>query len=117
MLRIALIILALISPTATIGESFQERSDWGRFFTDESVNGTIVVIDERAKAFGYKTSRAPKLNIGRYVGWVEWSEGPVFFSLNIDLQKDEDHPRRVEIARTILHYQRRPSRSNAPELA
>ena len=41
MLRIALIILALISPTATIGEFFQERSDWGRFFTDEGVNGTL----------------------------------------------------------------------------
>jgi beta-lactamase class D len=39
---------------------------------------------------------------GWYVGWVEHSDGAVFFALNIDIVKDEDIPKRIEISRAIL---------------
>ena len=47
-----------------------------------------------------------KLDEGRHgwwVGWVEWSAGPVFFALNIDTpNRWEDLYKREAIARDIL---------------
>jgi beta-lactamase class D len=41
--------------------------------------------------------------IGRWVGWVEWPSGPVFFSLNIDTPRRlEDLPKREAITRAVL---------------
>jgi len=41
--------------------------------------------------------------IGWWVGWVEWPQGPVFFALNIDTPKKTlDLPNRELIAREIL---------------
>ena len=40
---------------------------------------------------------------GWWVGWVEWSAGPVFFALNIDTpNRWEDLYKREAIARDIL---------------
>lgn len=59
MVRIILTFLILIAPVASFSETFHERSDWGHFFSDEGVEGTIVVIDERENAFWvYKEARA-----------------------------------------------------------
>ena len=51
MIRVALTLLILLVPVVTFGETFQERPDWGHFFSDEDVDGTIVVMDERDNAF------------------------------------------------------------------
>ena len=51
MIRIALAFLIFIAPATIFGEAFQERTDWGHFFADESVDGTIVVIDERSNSY------------------------------------------------------------------
>lgn len=41
--------------------------------------------------------------VGWWVGWVEWPEGPVFFALNIEMPRGgEDAPKREAIAREIL---------------
>lgn len=54
----------------------------------------------RAKT-GWAT--APDPDIGWWVGWIEWPDGPVFFALNIDMPNgDEDVPKRKQIAREIL---------------
>ena len=44
-----------------------------------------------------------KPEIGWWVGWVEWADGPVFFALNIDMPNGgDDTPKREAIAREIL---------------
>jgi beta-lactamase class D len=44
-----------------------------------------------------------KPQIGWWVGWVEWPDGPVFFALNIDMPRAaEDTPKREGIARAVL---------------
>jgi beta-lactamase class D len=54
----------------------------------------------RAKT-GWTT--APEPDLGWWVGWVEWPDGPVFFALNIDMPRGgEDIPLRTSIARTVL---------------
>jgi len=54
----------------------------------------------RAKT-GWTT--APEPDIGWWVGWVEWPEGPVFFALNIDMPGGgEDLSRRTGIVRAVL---------------
>ncbi len=41
--------------------------------------------------------------IGRWVGWVEWPTGPVFFALNIDTPRRlRDLPKREAITREVL---------------
>ena len=41
--------------------------------------------------------------IGRWVGWVEWPSGPVFFALNIDTPgRLDDLPKREAITRGVL---------------
>ncbi len=41
--------------------------------------------------------------IARWVGWVEWPGGPVFFSINIDTPgRVDDLPKREAIARAVL---------------
>jgi len=48
-------------------------------------------------------STAPEPDIGWWVGWVEWPEGPVFFALNIDMPEGrKDTPKRKSIAREVL---------------
>lgn len=51
MIRIVLAFLILFTPVAAFAETFQERTDWGHFFSDEGVEGTIVVVDERSNTF------------------------------------------------------------------
>ena len=54
----------------------------------------------RAKT-GWQTRVQPQ--VGWWVGWVEWPEGPVFFAINIEMPNDaEDLPKREGIARDVL---------------
>lgn len=54
----------------------------------------------RAKT-GWAT--APEPDIGWWVGWVEWPDGPVFFALNIDMPAaSDDTPKRKLITREVL---------------
>lgn len=54
----------------------------------------------RAKT-GWQARVQPQ--VGWWVGWVEWPEGPVFFAINIDMPRGaEDLPKREGIAREVL---------------
>jgi len=54
----------------------------------------------RAKT-GWQARVEPQ--VGWWVGWVEWPDGPVFFALNIDMpNRADDIPKRESIARNIL---------------
>jgi len=54
----------------------------------------------RAKT-GWQARVEPQ--VGWWVGWVEWPEGPVFFALNIDMPNGaKDLPKREGIARAVL---------------
>jgi beta-lactamase class D len=54
----------------------------------------------RAKT-GWQARVQPQ--VGWWVGWVEWPEGPVFFAINIDMPRGaEDLPKREGIARQAL---------------
>ena len=59
-----------------------------------------------AEAEEYWILRAKTGNFGRYgwyVGWVEHPEGAVFFALNIDINSNEDPPKRISIVKDVLH--------------
>lgn len=44
-----------------------------------------------------------KPQVGWWVGWVEWPDGPVFFALNIEIARGaDDLPQRDGIAREVL---------------
>jgi beta-lactamase class D len=50
-MRINVITLLLLSSSISASaQTWQERPEWGKFFTDAGVSGTIVVVDERAGA-------------------------------------------------------------------
>ena len=54
----------------------------------------------RAKT-GWQARVEPQ--VGWWVGWVEWPEGPVFFALNIDMPNGaKDLPKRERIAWAVL---------------
>lgn len=54
-------LLILIVSTVCFSEDFEERPDWKHFFTDQAVEGTIVIIDERAGGnWTYNAARALK---------------------------------------------------------
>jgi beta-lactamase class D len=54
----------------------------------------------RAKT-GWQARLEPQ--VGWWVGWVEWPQGPVFFALNIDMPNaGADLPKREAIARAVL---------------
>ena len=53
----------------------------------------------RAKTGSYSNRNE---RYGWYIGWVEHPEGAVFFALNIDITKDEDTPKRIEISKAVL---------------
>jgi beta-lactamase class D len=54
----------------------------------------------RAKT-GWQARVQPQ--VGWWVGWVEWPEGPVFFAVNIDMPRGaEDLAKREGIAREVL---------------
>ena len=54
----------------------------------------------RAKT-GWQARVQPQ--VGWWVGWVEWPEGPVFFAINIEMPKGaEDLAKREGIAREVL---------------
>ena len=79
-------ILILISTTASFAEDFQERADWGHFFTEQGVNGTIVVIDERAgDNRAYDKARAQK----RYSPASTFKIPHALFALDAGVVKDE----------------------------
>lgn len=53
----------------------------------------------RAKTGTYNTKNE---KYGWYTGWVEHPDGAVFFALNIDIYKNEDIPKRIEISKAVL---------------
>jgi beta-lactamase class D len=86
MICIALAFFILVAPVVTFGETFIERSEWGHFFTDEGVNGTIVVIDERKNAFGvYEKERAQT----RYSPASTFKIPHALFALDAGIIRDE----------------------------
>lgn len=73
------------------------------FRTDHQrlVKDVMVVEAGRDWILRAKTGWSGK--IGRWVGWVEWPSGPVFFALNIDTPRRlEDLPKREAITRAVL---------------
>ncbi len=61
-----------------------------------------IMIVEAQKYWILRAKTGTYLKYGWYVGWVEHPDGAVFFALNIDINKDEDVPKRIEISRAIL---------------
>ncbi|MEZ5559063.1 MAG: class D beta-lactamase [Pseudomonadales bacterium] len=54
----------------------------------------------RAKS-GWSSSVEPE--VGWWVGWIEWPEGPVFFALNMEMRNGaSDLPQREGVARQVL---------------
>lgn len=48
--RILILFFVLHLSATASAQAWQARSDWARFFADAGVKGTIVILDERAKA-------------------------------------------------------------------
>ncbi|MBN2418224.1 MAG: class D beta-lactamase [Deltaproteobacteria bacterium] len=81
-----IVILFLITSTITFAEDFQERPDWKHFFTDQGVDGTIVVVDERVNGhWVYKKDRAQR----RYSPASTFKIPHTLFALDAGVVKDE----------------------------
>ncbi|MFN7571538.1 MAG: class D beta-lactamase [Betaproteobacteria bacterium] len=62
-----------------------------------------VMIVEAGRDWILRAKTGWSGKIGRWVGWVEWPAGPVFFALNIDTpRRVEDLPKRETITRAVL---------------
>ena len=62
-----------------------------------------VMIVEAGRSWILRAKTGWSGKIGRWVGWVEWTNGPVFFALNIDTPRRlEDLPKREAITRAAL---------------
>ena len=62
-----------------------------------------VMIVEAGRDWILRAKTGWSGKIGRWVGWVEWPSGPVFFALKIDTpQRLEDLPKREAITRAVL---------------
>lgn len=62
-----------------------------------------VMVAEAGRNWILRAKTGWSGKIGRWVGWVEWPSGPVFFALNIDTPRRlEDLPKREPIARAVL---------------
>lgn len=69
------------------------------------VKDVMIVAAGRRWILRSKTGWQARLepNVGWWVGWVEWPEGPVFFALNIEMpRKGDDLPKRETIGRRVL---------------
>lgn len=69
------------------------------------VKDVMIVEAGRTWILRAKTgwSARVKPQVGWWVGWVEWPEGPVFFAINIDMPNGgDDLPKREGIARDVL---------------
>jgi beta-lactamase class D len=69
------------------------------------VKDVLIVEAGREWILRAKTGWQARLepNVGWWVGWVEWSNGAVFFALNIDMpRKGDDVPKREAIGRAVL---------------
>lgn len=62
-----------------------------------------IMIVEAGRTWILRAKTGWSGKIGRWVGWVEWPTGPVFFALNIDTPRRlDDLPKREAIARAVL---------------
>lgn len=62
-----------------------------------------VLINEADRDWILRAKSGWSGEIGWWVGWVEWPDGPVFFALNIDTPgKLGDLPKREKIVREVL---------------
>ena len=68
------------------------------------VKDIMIVEAGRDWILRAKTGWQIRINpqIGWWVGWVEWSDGPVFFALNIEPKGGDDISKREAITRAIL---------------
>ena len=69
------------------------------------VKDVMIVEAGRTWILRAKTGWAAraKPQVGWWVGWVEWPEGPVFFAINIDMPNGaDDLTKRERIARDVL---------------
>jgi beta-lactamase class D len=86
MFRKLAILLALVPSIATSAGPWQERADWGRFFTEHDARGTIAVVDERARAaWVYGNARAGT----RYSPASTFKIPHALFALDAGLVRDE----------------------------
>ncbi len=81
------ILFFLISFSSKVhSQTWQERSDWAKFFADANVEGTIVIVDERAKAnLVFDESRART----RYVPASTFKIPHALFALDAGIVRDE----------------------------
>jgi len=62
-----------------------------------------VMVTEAGRSWILRGKTGWNGSIGRWVGWVEWPTGPVFFAIAIDTPaRQADLPKREAIARAVL---------------
>ena len=80
------VLLVLLCSTISFAEDFKERNDWRHFFADQKVEGTIVIVDERAGGnWVYNKKRAQK----RYSPASTFKIPHTLFALDAGVVKDE----------------------------
>jgi beta-lactamase class D len=86
-MKSVIITLLIISySTISLAKDFQERTDWGHFFTDQKVEGAIVIVDERSGSHWVcNKARAQK----RYSPASTFKIPHTLFALDAGAVKDE----------------------------
>lgn len=85
-LRVVLAVLALAPAISPATETWRERAEWARFFSDGGVDGTIAIADERFKSsWVYGKARAGK----RYIPASTFKIPHALFALDAGLVRDE----------------------------
>jgi beta-lactamase class D len=102
MKRALLVIALVLSQLAAFSQEakFREKPEWGKYFSDEGVEGTMVVVDERnGTRQVYNIARAG----ARFIPASTFKIPHALFALNIDMPKGgKDAPKRESIARAVL---------------
>lgn len=85
--HLVIAVLVALSPAVSwASDTWQERPDWGRFFTEEGVTGTIAIADERTGSrWVYARDRAQR----RYIPASTFKIPHALFALDAGLVRDE----------------------------
>ena len=81
----SLILVALTFAAGALAQAPQERPDWKLFFSDQAVDGTIVIADERSgEMLAYDVERAETVHAG-----IDFKGPHALFALDAGAVRDE----------------------------
>ena len=85
---VAFMALLFVSPAAVAAATWQERPDWAQFFQHAGVGGTIVIVDQRARADTHLVYGAERART-RFIPASTFKLPHALFALDAGIVRDE----------------------------